>query len=139
MRSTDHVVRSDGPHAPSRETTSARPNDSVASATENATRGGTQPGCPVLGPFSFLDHQAMGLFYGEYAYFYRVPMEFDETATAEIIGVRSGTASGFGPFEVPRDPNSDESDEPTTGVRRVHRPGIRSARRHVRRIHLPAR
>ncbi len=36
MRSTDHVVRSDGPHAPSRETTSARPNDSVASATENA-------------------------------------------------------------------------------------------------------
>jgi len=111
MRSTDHVVRSDGPHAPSRETTSARPNDSVASATENATRGGTQPGCPVLGPFSFLDHHAMGLFYGEYAYFYRVPMEFDETATAEVIGVRSGTASGFGPFEVPRDPNSDESDE----------------------------
>ena len=115
MRSTDHVVRSDGPHAPSRETTSARPNDSVASATENATHGaihsGTQPGCPVLGPFSFLDHHAMGLFYGEYAYFYRVPMEFDETATAEVIGVRSGTASGFGPFEVPRTPNSDESDE----------------------------
>jgi hypothetical protein len=119
MRSTDHVGRSDGPHAPSRETISARPNDSVASATEEASdsathsaiRDGRQPGCPVLGPFGFLDHQAMGLFYGEYAYFYRVPTEFDETATAEIIGVRSGTASGFGPFEVPRDPNSDEPDE----------------------------
>ena len=136
MRSTDCVGRSGGLHGPSRETISARPNDSVDSGTENGTDGARMPGCPVLGPFSFLDHHAMGLFYGEYAYFYRVPMDFDETATAEINGVHNGTASGFGPFEVPRDPKPDEFGEPE--VRRVHRPGIRSARRHVRRIHLPA-
>jgi hypothetical protein len=115
MRSTDHVGRSGGPHGTSRETISARPNDSADSAADKATHSaihsGRKPGCPVLGPFGFLDHHAMGLFYGEYAYFYRVPMEFDETATAEIIGVHSGTASSFGPFEVPRDPKSDESDE----------------------------
>jgi hypothetical protein len=85
MGSTDHGGRSGGPHGP--------------------------PGCPVLGPFSFLDHHAMGLFYGEYAYFYRVPTEFDETATAEINGVRNGTASGFGPFDVPRDPKTDAFGE----------------------------
>ena len=119
MRSTDCVGRSGGLHGPSRETVSARPNDSVDSGTENGTENGTDsarmPGCPVLGPFSFLDHHAMGLFYGEYAYFYRVPMDFDETATAEINGVHNGTTSGFGPFEVPRDPKPDEFGEPEYG------------------------
>ena len=135
MRSTDHGGRGGGPHGPSRETISARPNDSV----DRDTDGDTMPGCAVLGPFSFLDHHAMGLFYGEYAYFYRVPTEFDETATAEINGVRNGTASSFGPFEVPTDPETDEFRRVRrAGVRRVHRPGIPPARRHVRGIHLPA-
>ena len=102
MRSTDQGGRSGGPHGP--------PPLSPALLACHCTRAG----CPVLGPFSFLDHHAMGLFYGEYAYFYRVPTEFDETATAEINGVRNGTASGFGPFDVPRDPKTDafgESDD----------------------------
>ena len=107
MRSTDHGGRSGGSHGPSRETISARPND----ADDRGVDGAAMPGCPVLGPFSFLDHHAMGLFYGEFAYFYRVPAEFDETATAEINGVRNGTASGFGPFEVPTDPKTDEFGE----------------------------
>jgi hypothetical protein len=107
MRSTDHGGRSGGSHGPSRETISARPND----ADDRGADGAAMPGCPVLGPFSFLDHHAMGLFYGEFAYFYRAPAEFDETATAEINDVRNGTASGFGPFEVPTDPKTDESGE----------------------------
>jgi hypothetical protein len=111
MRSTDYGGRSDDLYGPSPETISARHDDSIDSGTD----GATMPDCPVLGPFSFLDHHAMGLFYGEYAYFYRVPKEFDETATAEIGGVRNGTASGFGPFEVSRDPKTDEFGEPEYG------------------------
>jgi hypothetical protein len=107
MRSADYVGGGGRVHEHPGTADSARPTETVDAGVNT----GTTPGCPVLGPFSFVDHHAMGLFYGEYAFFYRVPVEFDESASAEIGGVRTGTASVFGPFEVPRDPAADEFGE----------------------------